>query len=128
VSRLVGAIIEASPDDAGIIWPESVAPFDAGIINMRAGDDACDAMSNQAYEALKAADLDPLYDDTDKRAGEKFAVMDLIGLPWQVTVGPRGAAEGKVELKYRKTGEKVEVPVAEAIAKIIENHKATVTS
>jgi prolyl-tRNA synthetase len=95
---------------------------------MRAGDDACDAMSNQAYEALKAADLDPLYDDTDKRAGEKFAVMDLIGLPWQVTVGPRGAAEGKVELKYRKTGEKVEVPVAEAIAKIIENHKAKVTS
>ncbi len=128
VSRLVGAIIEASHDDAGIIWPEAVAPFDAGIINLRVGDDACDIVAVQLYEGLKKAGLNPLYDDTDKRGGEKFATMDLIGLPWQVTVGPRGAADGKVELKYRRSGEKVELPTAEAVAKIIENYKAKVAA
>ena len=128
VSRLVAAIIEASHDDAGIIWPESVAPFDAGILNIRLGDAACDAVSEQVYESLKKAGLHPLYDDTDKRGGEKFASMDLIGLPWQVVVGPRSAAEGKVELKYRRTGEKFELPVAEAVAKITENYRAKVTA
>ncbi len=106
VSRLLGAIIEASHDDAGIIWPESVAPFDVGIVNMRQGDAACDAACETAYNALKAAGREVLYDDTDARGGAKFATMDLIGLPWQLIVGPKGIAEGVVEIKNRKTGER----------------------
>ena len=126
VSRLIGAIIEASHDKDGIIWPESVSPFDAGIINMRAGDAACDEFSEKVYDGLKLAGMNVLYDDTDQRGGAKFAGMDLIGLPWQVTIGPRGAAAGMVELKYRRTGEKLELPLAEAIAKITEQYtKAT---
>jgi len=127
VSRLVGAIIEAGHDKDGIIWPEAVAPFDAGVINLRVGDTACDELAAQVCDKLKIAGLDPLYDDTDKRGGEKFAGMDLIGLPWQVTIGPRGAAEGKVELKYRKTGEKLELPLAEAIERITETRTKAIS-
>lgn len=105
VSRLVGAIIEASHDDNGIIWPEGVTPFHAGIINLRQGDSASDGACGQIYAALKAGGLDPLYDDRDTRAGDKFATMDLIGLPWRITVGPRGLKEGTVELTERRTGE-----------------------
>jgi prolyl-tRNA synthetase len=126
VSRLVGAIIEASHDAHGIIWSESVSPFDAGIINMRSGDAACDALCEQLYQALKAAGLQPLYDDTDRRGGEKFAGMDLIGLPWQLTVGPKGAAAGTIEVKYRRTGEKLELSLEAAVAKVVDNHKAKV--
>lgn len=119
VSRLVGAIIEANHDENGIIWPTTVAPFDAGVINLRVGDAACDDMAGQVCDSLKLAGLNPLYDDTDKRGGEKFAAMDLIGLPWQITVGPRGAAAGMVELKNRRTGEKSEVPLAEAVGRVV---------
>ncbi|MDE3016534.1 MAG: proline--tRNA ligase [Pseudomonadota bacterium] len=108
VSRLVGAIIEASHDENGVIWPESVAPFRVGIINLRVGDARCDALCEQLYDTLGGY-MDTLYDDTDARAGEKFARMDLIGLPWQVVVGPKGAEKGAVEVKYRKSGEKVEM-------------------
>ncbi|WAC48997.1 proline--tRNA ligase [Asticcacaulis sp. SL142] len=106
VSRLIGGIIEASHDDAGIIWPESVAPFDVALINLRAGDAACDAACEKAYAALEAAGKSVLYDDTDDRPGAKFASMDLIGIPWQLIIGPKGLAEGKVEIKHRKTGER----------------------
>ena len=118
VSRLLGAIIEASHDDGGIIWPESVAPFGVGIINMRQGDAACDEACETAYKALKAAGRDPLYDDTDTRGGAKFATMDLIGVPWQLIVGPKGIAEGVVEIKNRKTGERHTAPLAEVIAQL----------
>jgi len=101
VSRLVGAIVEASHDDKGIIWPAPVAPFKVGLINLRAGDAACDAMASELYAKLRRAGVEVLYDDRDERAGVKFASMDLIGLPWQVAIGPRGAASGKVELKAR---------------------------
>ncbi len=103
VSRLVGAIIEASHDAAGIIWPEGVAPFHAGIVNLRQGDAACDAACERLEQALIGAGLDPLYDDRDERAGAKLATMDLIGLPWRITVGPRGLREGLVELTSRRT-------------------------
>ncbi|MDE3059754.1 MAG: proline--tRNA ligase [Pseudomonadota bacterium] len=116
VSRLVAAIIEASHDENGIIWPESVAPFKVGLINLRPGDAKCDAMCEQLYNALRWPDgMSVLYDDTDERAGAKFAAMDLIGLPWQATVGPKGAEKGIVELKNRKSGAKREVPVQTAI-------------
>ena len=105
-TRLIAAIIEASHDDAGIIWPESVAPFDVVIINMKAGDAECDRVCEQLYAAHQAAGLDVLYDDTDQRAGGKFATADLIGVPWQVIVGPRGVAAGEVEVKRRSTGER----------------------
>src|SRR5204863_6924673 len=105
VSRLAGAIIEASHDDAGIIWPESVAPFKVGLINLKAGDAACDTACADLYAKLKNAGVEALYDDRDERPGAKFADMDLIGLPWQLIVGPRGLAAGKLELKRRATGE-----------------------
>ena len=105
-TRLIAAIIEASHDEAGIIWPESVAPFDVVIINMKAGDPECDRVCEQLYAAHQAAGLDVLYDDTDQRAGGKFATADLIGVPWQVIVGPRGVAAGEVEVKRRSTGER----------------------
>ena len=106
VSRLLGAIIEASHDDAGIIWPDTVAPFGVGIVSLRPGDPAVNAACETAYAALAAAGLEPLLDDTDERPGGKFARMDLIGLPWQLIIGPRGLAEGAVELKRRATGER----------------------
>ena len=115
VSRLVGGIIEASHDENGIIWPKSVAPFGAGIINLRKGDDAVDAACEDIYGQLSAAGVDPLYDDKDDRGGQKFARMDLIGLPFQIVVGPRGLKEGKVEVKTRASGEKHDMTVEAAI-------------
>jgi prolyl-tRNA synthetase len=104
VSRLVGAIIEASHDEAGIIWPRAVAPFDVGLINVKVGDRATDKACDELYAKIEGAGLSVLYDDRDDRAGAKFAAMDLIGLPWQVVVGPKGLASGEIELKERATG------------------------
>src|SRR5262249_19181260 len=115
-------------DANGIIWPEAVAPFDAGIINLRPGDEKCDLACEQLYAHLKQAGLNPLYDDTTARAGEKFAGMDLIGLPWQIVVGPRGAEAGNAELKYRRTGEKSEVAFATAVEKVVQTHRAATQS
>ncbi len=109
ISRLVGAIIEASHDDNGIIWPESVAPFKVGLINLKTGDAQTDAACEEMYEKLQNAGIDVLYDDTTERAGGKFKTMDLIGLPWQLIIGPRGLKSGLVELKNRKTGERDEL-------------------
>ena len=120
VSRLIGAIIEASHDDKGIIWPEQVTPFGAGIVNLRQGDDATDAACEDLYAKLTAAGVDPLYDDREERAGGKFASMDLIGLPWRITVGPRGLKEGKVELTRRKDGETIEMSPDDAVARLAE--------
>ena len=118
VSRLAGAIIEASHDDDGIIWPVSVAPFDVGLINLKVGDDACDGAVADIYEKLGKAGVDVLADDTDGRAGGKFATMDLIGLPWQIIVGPRGVKSGVVEIKERRTGERQELSLDAAIAAV----------
>ncbi len=109
VSRLVGAIIEASHDDNGIIWPESVAPWTVGVINLKVGDADCDAACEKIYADLQAAGVEVLYDDRDERAGGKFADMDLVGIPWQLTVGPRGLKDGKIEVKQRAGGEKSEI-------------------
>ena len=106
VSRLLGAIIEASHDDAGIIWPDAVAPFRVGLINLKPGDARVDAECARLHDALEAAGVSVLLDDVDARAGAKFATMDLIGLPWQLVVGPRGLDSGEVELKRRATGER----------------------
>ncbi len=120
VSRLLGAIIEASHDDKGIIWPEGVTPFHAGIVNLKQGDEAADAACEALYKALAGVGLEALYDDRKDRAGAKFATMDLIGLPWRITVGPRGLAKGVVELTSRKTGESVEMAPEAAVAKLVE--------
>jgi prolyl-tRNA synthetase len=120
VSRLLGAIIEAHHDDKGCIWPESVAPFGVGILNLRAGDEAADAACEDAYAKLSAAGLDPLYDDTSERPGGKFATADLIGLPYQLVIGPRGLKEGKVELKIRRSGETHELTPEDAINRLAE--------
>jgi prolyl-tRNA synthetase len=115
VSRLVGALIEAFHDEAGIIWPDSVAPFRAAILNLKVGDPACDRASEQIYAAL---DGNALYDDREDRAGVKFADADLMGHPWQIVIGPRGAANGTVELKRRATGERHEVSLDSALSRI----------
>ncbi len=115
VSRLVGAIIEASHDDAGIIWPEPVAPFQVGLINLRTGDEASDAACEKIHQELENAGVEVLHDDTGDRAGEKFTRMDLIGLPWQVIVGPRGLKEGVVEVKRRASGERETVPLENVV-------------
>ena len=103
-SRLVAALIEANHDEAGVIWPDAVAPFNAGIANLKVGDKAVDAACEDLYARLQKAGVDTLYDDRDDRPGAKFATMDLIGLPQQIIVGPKGLAEGKIELKNRRTG------------------------
>jgi len=118
VSRLMGAIIEASHDANGIIWPDSVAPYRVGLINMRADDPACAAAADALYAKLQAVGVEVLYDDRDERGGAKFATMDLIGLPWQIVIGPKGLERGVVELKRRATGEKVELAPDEAVAKV----------
>ena len=118
VSRLLGAIIEASHDDKGIIWPEGVTPFHVGIVNLKQGDEQADAACDALYASLQALGLDPLYDDTKERAGGKFATMDLIGLPWRITVGPRGLKNGVVELTSRRTGESEEMTPEAAFEKI----------
>ena len=122
VSRLVGAIIEASHDDKGIIWPEGVTPFHCGIVNLKQGDDEADAACENLYKQLTKAGLEPLYDDRNERAGGKFATMDLIGLPWRITVGPRGLKNGVVELTNRKTGISEEMSPEAAIEKVIAQY------
>jgi prolyl-tRNA synthetase len=115
VSRLVGAIIEASHDDAGIIWPEAVAPFRVAILNLKQGAAETDAACEKLYGALAAKGVDVLYDDTDQRPGGKFATADLIGIPWQVLIGPKGLAEGKVEIKKRADGSREFMSLDEAL-------------
>jgi len=118
VSRLAGAVIEASHDDDGIIWPEAVAPFKVGLINLRTGDAACDAACEDIYARLGRAGVEVLLDDRDERAGAKFADMDLIGLPWQLVVGPRGLKSGQVELKRRTDGDREEVSIDSALSRL----------
>lgn len=126
VSRLVGGIIEASHDDDGIIWPKSVTPFGAGIINLKVGDEAADAACEDLYAKLSAAGIDPLYDDKNDRGGQKFARMDLIGLPYQLVIGPRGLKEGVVEVKTRATGEKQNMSPEAAVNFIISEYEGLV--
>ena len=109
VSRLVGGIIEACHDENGIVWPEEVAPFHIGLVNLKVGDAACDAATEDLYAKLGKAGIEVLMDDSADRPGAKLATMDLIGLPWQLVVGPRGLANGVVEVKNRKTGEREEM-------------------
>jgi prolyl-tRNA synthetase len=119
VSRLVGAIIEASHDDAGIIWPDPVAPFRVGLVNLKAGDRATDVACEGLYERLTKAGISVLYDDSDGRAGAKFATMDLIGLPWQLIVGPKGLERGEVELKRRADGSRETMSADAAINRLV---------
>ncbi|MEM9681905.1 MAG: proline--tRNA ligase [Pseudomonadota bacterium] len=118
VSRLVGAIIEACHDDNGPIWPESVAPFHVGLVNLRQGDEGCDAACEDIFAALGQAGTEVMYDDREERAGVKFADLDLVGLPWQLVVGPRGLKNGVVELKRRGAEEREEVSIESALARL----------
>ena len=118
VSRLMGAIIEASHDENGIVWPESVAPFRVGLVNMRVDDGACTAASDELYRQLQQAGVETLYDDRDERGGAKFATMDVIGLPWQLIVGPKSLEKGVVELKNRRTGQREELSRESALARL----------
>jgi prolyl-tRNA synthetase len=120
VSRLVGALIEAFHDERGIMWPEAVAPFGVGIVNVRQGDDATDAACADLHARLEAAGVETLYDDRAERAGAKFATMDLIGLPWRITVGPRGLKAGVVELTSRRSGESQELTPEAALNRCAE--------
>jgi prolyl-tRNA synthetase len=117
-SRLVAALIEANHDENGIVWPEQVAPFRVGLANLKVGDAATDKVCGDLYAGLAKAGVDVLYDDRDERPGAKFATLDLIGCPWQVLVGPKGLAEGRIELKNRRSGEKVMLSPDEALNKL----------
>ena len=119
VSRLVGAIIEASHDEKGIVWPEAVAPFDVGLINVKIDDAKCSEICHELDRRFHESGLDILYDDRDERTGSKLADMDLIGLPWQIIVGPRGLKSGVVELKNRKTGLSEELTIDEVLGRFI---------
>lgn len=116
VSRLVGGIIEACHDESGIIWPESVAPFKVGLVNLKSNDPSCDSACDEMFETLRRRGIKVLYDDRNERAGVKFTDMDLIGLPWQIIVGPRGLKAGIVEVKCRKTGERQELSFESALS------------
>ena len=120
VSRLVGGIIEASHDDAGIIWPEAVAPFSVGLINLRGDDPACVSAADDLYASLEGAGVEVLYDDREERGGAKFATMDLIGVPWQIIIGPKGVAAGVAELKQRRSGAREEVSFESLAARMSE--------
>jgi prolyl-tRNA synthetase len=119
VSRLPAAIIEASHDDAGIVWPVPVAPFEVGLVNLKPGDKATDAACEGLYAQLQAAGVSVLYDDTQERAGGKFATMDLIGLPFQLIVGPKGLTGGEVELKERKSGARASASPEAALKRLV---------
>ncbi len=121
VSRLVGAIIEACHDEHGIKWPQNVAPFDVAIINLKPSDQTCDDMALNLYNTLATKGLEVLYDDTHDSAGAKFAKIDLIGIPWQLVVGPKGAAAQLVEVKQRATGERTQVSMEAAISQILSS-------
>jgi prolyl-tRNA synthetase len=118
VSRLVGAVIEASHDEAGIVWPDAIAPFDVAVLNLRAGDGATDAAAQHAYDTLGRSGLEALLDDTAERPGAKFSVMELIGIPWQLVIGPNGLARGVVELRHRASGERHELSLESALSKL----------
>jgi prolyl-tRNA synthetase len=128
ISRLAAAIIEASHDSAGIIWPDAVAPFRTGLINLKPGDAACDAACAELYAALGGAQGDVLYDDTSESPGAKFKTMDLIGLPWQVIVGPKGLANEEVEIKRRATGERSMLALDAAIKRLQQSQTANAAS
>jgi prolyl-tRNA synthetase len=119
VSRLVGAIIEASHDENGIMWPEPVAPFHVGLINLKVGDSITDKACEDIYQKLVNAGKKVLYDDSNERAGGKFKTMDLIGLPWQLIVGPKGLADGQVEVKNRKTGDRETLGIDAAVNMLV---------
>jgi prolyl-tRNA synthetase len=118
VSRLPGALIEANHDDAGIIWPESVAPYRVGLINLRPADKRCREAADALYGKLLAAGVEVLYDDRDESPGAKFATMDLIGLPEQLVIGPRSLAAGTVEIKDRRSGKRQDVSVEDALDRL----------
>jgi len=122
ISRLIGAIIEASHDEHGIVWPASVSPFDVGLVNLKSGDARTDTACETLYAKLQAVGVSVLYDDTDDRAGGKFSRMDLIGLPWQLIVGPRGLDTGVVELKQRSNGERHELSIGAALQLLTASH------
>jgi len=117
-SRLVAAIIEASHDDAGIKWPEPVAPFKAVILNLKQGGSDTNAACEGLYAEFTAKGIDTLYHDLDERPGSKFATADLIGVPWQILVGPRSLAEGKVEVKRRSDGSRELMTPADSVARL----------
>ena len=120
VSRLVGAIVEASHDPSGIVWPVPVAPFEIGLINLKAGDKDTDRACDDLYGKLERAGVSVLHDDTEERAGAKFATMDLIGLPFQLIVGPKGLKSGEIEVKERKTGERMSLSPDAAVKRLVE--------
>ncbi|RYE05765.1 MAG: proline--tRNA ligase [Rickettsiaceae bacterium] len=121
VSRLVGAIIEANHDEKGIIWPQNIAPFKLSILNLNINDSTCSNIAYQLYKNLISRNIDTLYDDTDERAGSKFATHDLIGSPWQLIIGPAKVANNIVELKNRKTGYIQDVEVDIAVETLLSN-------
>lgn len=128
VSRLLGAIIEACHDDHGIVWPAAVAPFDVAVVSLKVGDEQTDVACQTAYSALRKAGLDVVYEDTSDRPGAKFSKMELIGIPTQLIIGPRGLKDGVVEVKSRATGDTQTMSLEAAITTIASNAMISTSS
>ena len=125
LSRLVAAVIESNHDERGIVWPNSIAPFKASIVNLKPNDSVCDFLATRIYSNFCSQNIEVLYDDTKDSVGAKFAVNDLIGSPWQIIVGPKNAANDMVELKHRKTNETELMSADSAIRKVLGNLNVT---
>ena len=121
VTRVVAAAIEQHHDDKGIVWPDSMAPFTVGIIALGLGkSEEVKNASEKLYNELEALGVEVLYDDRDERAGVMFSDMELIGIPHVITIGAKGLAQGIIEYKNRRSGEKESI----AADQILENIKA----
>ena len=120
ISRLVGAIIEYSHDEKGIVWPNEVAPFLVGLINLKSNDDKANKIADEIYSLISSLNIEILYDDKSDNAGVKFSRMDLIGLPFQIIVGNKAISDNLIEIKNRKTGEALEVKTENISSKIKE--------
>jgi prolyl-tRNA synthetase len=118
-SRILGTIAEVLSDEHGLVWPENVAPYKVGIVNLKQGHAETDKICEDAYAKLTKAGVTAIYDDRDASVGVKFADMDLLGMPWQLVVGPRGLEKGVVEVKNRASGERQELNPENALNKLI---------
>ncbi|MGO2235351.1 proline--tRNA ligase [Marinomonas sp. UCMA 3892] len=120
VSRIVAAAIEQNFDEKGILWPESIAPFDIAIVAMNYDkSEAVRTECDRLYAELKAKGLDVLLDDRKERPGVKFADCELLGIPHRLVVGDKGLEKGTLEYKYRKAGDNEDIAIADAVEFIL---------
>ena len=120
VTRIAAAAIEQNHDDAGIVWPLAIAPFEVALLALQPGDPQVSALAERLYLELEQAGIEVLFDDRDERPGVKFKDADLIGLPYRIAVGKKGLAEGVVEVKARRSPEVVKVEIGDVVRTVAD--------